>query len=536
MFKPVYHLRTRHRLLAFLLALATGALNPPAPLESGELGTVAAARNSITADQLKWHIDALADDTFEGRGAGTPGGRAAGLYLLKEFQKLNLVGAGNDGQFFQDFHRGYRNILGMIHGSDPELKNEIILIGAHYDHVGYGSSRTSNGPLGRIHNGADDNASGTAGLLELAKAFRSLPIPTRRSILFALWDGEEQGLLGSKHWVETPTLDIKRVKLVYNLDMIGRLQPAGLEIYGTRTAQGLRRLICHNNTLENLSLLFNWKIQNNSDHYPFFTHGIPFLMPHTGLHPDYHRPSDDSYKINFPGVEQIGRLSFDVIYQLAELDELANFRSAARQESPRSQQRRERPLKPLPARLGVMWNRHDTTNGLKIIRINSRSPARRSALRIGDRLISINGQAIDSTHFFQAAVLAAPLQTTLGVLRDEVDPPLDVPVTLVGKPVRLGISWRADPSEPGTVILIMVRPGSPAATAGLKLRDRIYEINRQPFHSSDELLSLATSSPLPIQLLVERNGKLILVELPDLLNQDAEQVKSATNDATDAPE
>ena len=121
---------------------------------------------------LTRHINTLASDTLEGRAAGTDGGRAAGSYLVQQLRRLKLSPGGHDGDFFQEFsEQGYRNILAVIPGTDPALRHELILVGAHYDHVGLGTKRNSRGPLGQIHNGADDNASGTAAVLELAEAF-----------------------------------------------------------------------------------------------------------------------------------------------------------------------------------------------------------------------------------------------------------------------------------------------------------------------------------------------------------------------------
>ena len=122
------------------------------------------------------------------------------LFLSTRFTSKTLQPIGNGG----------RNILGMVRGSDPHLQHEVVIVGAHYDHVGYGTRRNSFGPIGYIHNGADDNASGTAALLEVMQAFAQLPEPPRRSVVFAAWDGEAQGLLGSRYCTSDPTLPLAR--------------------------------------------------------------------------------------------------------------------------------------------------------------------------------------------------------------------------------------------------------------------------------------------------------------------------------------
>ncbi len=292
------------------------------------------ASNTITVGELKRHVDVLADDSFEGRQAGSRGGHAAGGYLVQFFEQSGLLGAGVDGSFFQPFGNGCRNILGLIRGSDPELQNQVILIGAHYDHVGYGNRRNSFGPTGYIHNGADDNASGTAALMELVQAFASLPEPPRRTVVFAAWDGEEMGLLGSKHWTAHPSITLESIKLVINLDMVGRLRERRLEVLGARTSWGLRQLVSRQNAESqvNLDLDFIWDIKENSDHHSFFAQGIPILMFHTGLHDDYHRPRDDAEKINSDGIQLVAQLAFFVALESADRDLGLEFRGDSRQE------------------------------------------------------------------------------------------------------------------------------------------------------------------------------------------------------------
>ncbi len=275
------------------------------------------ALESITSSELSHHVDALADDTFEGREAGSRGGRAAGVYIGRELQRMGLAGAGDANGYYQSFGSAYRNILAQIEGSDPQLKDEIILLGAHYDHVGYGTASNSNGPTGYIHNGADDNASGIAALLEVAEALAQLDPAPRRTIVFAWWDGEEKGLLGSKHWIAQPTLPLDRVALMVNMDMVGRVRNDRLTVYGTRTGRGLRRLVSRRNRESDLWLDFTWEISDNSDHYPFFEHNIAILMLHSGLHDDYHRPSDDAEKVNAPGMQRVARLMLGFAHDLA---------------------------------------------------------------------------------------------------------------------------------------------------------------------------------------------------------------------------
>ncbi|MES2793602.1 MAG: M20/M25/M40 family metallo-hydrolase, partial [Planctomycetota bacterium] len=218
--------------LLILLASGTG-------LSAQEPDAFQQGVNSIVVKDIQQHIHTLASDTFEGRNSGTRGGHAAGIYIAHQLRKANLMSSVSATTYFQDFGNECRNILGMLPGSDPKLRNEFILIGAHYDHVGYGTSETSNGPVGFIHNGADDNASGVSAVLEIAEAWFVSGERPKRTIIFALWDSEEHGLLGSKHWLANPTCMLSSLRCMINMDMVGRLKDTGVEVTGIRTLPGL---------------------------------------------------------------------------------------------------------------------------------------------------------------------------------------------------------------------------------------------------------------------------------------------------------
>jgi hypothetical protein len=218
------------------------------------------------------------------------------------------------------------NVLGMIDGSDPALRDEVIVVGAHYDHDGKRG--------GYIWNGADDNGSGTAGVLALAHAFATAPAPPRRPILFALWGAEEKGLLGSYYFVDNPVIPLENVMVKKNLDMIGRDQH--------RPLLGIREEDHRNHVFvtvsEHLPLLAEITNENNahtgldidlrvrdvsgggSDHVPFARRGIPITFFFTGFHEDYHQPSDTVEKINFGKMTRIVRLAYLNIRSLADFE------------------------------------------------------------------------------------------------------------------------------------------------------------------------------------------------------------------------
>lgn len=489
----------------------------PAPLPGDISGAVsvtddeshdpnAALRESITVPELRAHIDFLADDALEGRAAGSRGGRAAASYLMQQLTKLKLRPAGLIGRFDQPFDGQMRNVLAIVEGSDLALKSEYILIGAHYDHVGYGTAKNSNGPIGYIHNGADDNASGTACLLELAQALQDLPIKPKRSIIIAFWDGEEIDLLGSKYWLKNPTVPLKQLRAAVNIDMVGRLRENKLYVYGTRTAAGWRRVVAECNATSEFDLDFTWEMKADSDHHPFFAAGVPIMMLHTGLHDEYHRPSDDTHRLNFPGIEQVTEYLGDITLALADELPVGKFREASRQETSVAQTALERPQPPLPGRLGIRWTEPtgDET-GLLLNEIHSKGPAAKAGLKPGDRLLTMQGMPIPDGEEFRRWILAAPRVVEMTFERLTETEPRRVLVELEGEPIRWGITWRNDDAEPTLVLINRVVASSPAATAGIQVGDRVYAVNGQVFASSEAFQELIEADEL--ELCVERAGR-----------------------------
>ena len=229
--------------------------------------------------------------------------------------------------------QGY-NVMGHIPGSDPVLKNEFIILGAHHDHMGVDET-------GRIFYGADDNASGITALLELSEAFQDNPAKPRRSILLAAWGGEEIGLMGSRHYVRAPPVPLQETVAMLQMDMIGRnAQHAAnlvgelpgqraednrnsLNIFGASVAPMLREFIERSNARAGLDLRFpaeakSMDLMRRSDHWPFLKRGIPALFLFTGFHPDYHRATDTSNKINFNKLEKILKLVYLAVWEVGE--------------------------------------------------------------------------------------------------------------------------------------------------------------------------------------------------------------------------
>ena len=387
------------------------------------------AKGTVEGYGVAEHVQVLADDTFEGREGGRRGGRAAGSYIEEQMNPFGLIPAGSDGSCFQPFTTRFgtlRNILVMIPGSDAVLQNDVVVIGAHYDHVGFGNARNSFGPFGYIHNGADDNASGVAGLIEIVKKLVALPEPCRRTIIIAFWDGEEQGLLGSKYFLSNRPDCIKGKKIIFsiNLDMIGRLRNDQLSVFGARSAIGLETLITRINNRSKQSfmeLVFNWEITPNSDHHPFLLANVPTVMFHTGLHPDYHRPSDDSHLVNFAGIESVLDVAFQTLLQVANgADDIFKFRKEAFRESNASRKKLESKAF-LPINSRGRWGigiRNDSANPHSpvVVAIREGSPAERGGLQIKDRIYKVNGVAVTDQKELMETLSGAPSHSGIDVV------------------------------------------------------------------------------------------------------------------------
>jgi hypothetical protein len=486
--------------------LLGAASSAPVAHAGDQSAAIEAAIATITDGEVREHVGLLADDTLEGRAAGSRGGIAAAKYIEKQLAAAGLEPAGDRGTFIQRFSPGYQNVIGLLRGTDPRLRDEYLVVGAHYDHVGYGNRANSNGPFGYIHNGADDNASGVAALLEVVDALHRTGWRPRRSVIFAFWDGEEINLLGSRHWVRQPTVPRDGVKLAINADMVGRMTNGRLEVAGARTAAGLRQLLSSTRLPPEMRLDFTWEYQENSDHWPFYVDEVPSLLIHTGLHGDYHRPSDDVEKLNIAGIRKTAAYLVDVIFRLADLETLPAFRPASRAESASMRAQREAPLAPLPPRLGLRWQwipaaaASDSATApagesggapaggkMRVTEVTRGSAAERAGVRVGDVIVAAAGDPLPVEASLPALVLRAPSSIALDIERDG-EPAQTLEVALDGQPSSLGISWRPDAASPGAVFVTRVIPYSPAARAKIAVHDRIYGVNGEPFADQEHLL------------------------------------------------
>jgi Peptidase family M28/PDZ domain/PA domain len=300
------------------------------------------------------------------------------------------------------------NVIGMLAGSDPILKNEVIIVGAHYDHLGRGGEGTGSlAPRGGdIHYGADDNASGTAGVLELARLFSKQK--PKHTIVFMAFGGEEEGLLGSNYYVNHPLLPLANTVAMINMDMIGRMKDGRLIIGGVGTAKEWRDLIAGEKQFQ---LTLNEDGFGPSDHSSFYGKQIPVLFFWTGTHNDYHKPSDTFDKINYADEARILALVARVINELDAADKRLTYTTAKSDATPRASGFR--------VYLGTIPNYADTNDGLLLDGVRDDSPAARAGLKAGDRVVKIGDREIKNVYDYTYALgeMKAGEEYVIGVVR-----------------------------------------------------------------------------------------------------------------------
>ena len=289
------------------------------------------------------------------------------------------------------------NVIGMLEGSDPVLKKEYVVIGAHYDHLGRGGE--GSGSLaqrsGEIHYGADDNASGTAGVLELARVFSAQNPRPKRSLIFMAFGGEEEGLLGSNYYVNHPLAPLASTVAMINMDMIGRMNNRRLVVGGVGTAQEWREIIAADPE-KLFQLTLNEDGFGPSDHSSFYGKQIPVLFFWTGTHNDYHKPSDTFEKINYEDKAGILRMVARIVNQMDAEDKRLTYTTAKTDPVPR--------VGGFRVYLGTIPNYADSNNGLLLDGVRDDSPAAQAGLKAGDRVMKIGKFDIKNVYDYTAAL------------------------------------------------------------------------------------------------------------------------------------
>lgn len=311
-----------------------------------------------------------------------------------------------------------RNVVMILPGEDESFKNEYIIIGAHFDHLGMGGSGSSSRAVDTVavHHGADDNASGVSMMLELAEKFAFTEGSHKRSIVCVAFTGEEEGLLGSKYFVDHFNIDLSKVNAMINLDMVGRLQENNaMQISGVGTAEGFRDLVYSESDTSIIKITLSDEGYGPSDHSSFYGKNIPVLFYSTGAHLDYHTPADTYDKVNYKGMVSISSLIFNVIENLASSADRLKFREAG----PKIEQ--GRPMRRKGVTLGIMPDfAGNVKNGLRADFVTPGKPAALGGMIKGDIITSINGKTVNNIqdYMFRMSQLKHGQTISVEILRD----------------------------------------------------------------------------------------------------------------------
>jgi len=349
------------------------------------------------ADQMIEDVRFLSDDRLGGRLTGTPGADSAAAYLARRFEQIGLQPAQNgwiqpfeiaeDAPIAQHANLGATtgyNVIGILPGSSDELRNEVVIVGAHYDHLGLGNfGALDPDSAGLVHNGADDNASGTAALLHVARRLRG--DPPKRTVVFIAFGGEELGLLGSASYVRNPSYPLSQAVAMVNMDMVGRLRNNRLIVFGAATATEFPALLDSLNWYAGFDLKASGDGYGPSDHASFYGAGIPVLHVFTDLHEDYHRHTDEIHKISRNGLLRVADFTTAIVEALANRSEPLTFVGAPEPVAtgPSASSGYGSYLGSIPDMAG------GTTRGVRLSGVREDSPADQGGIRADDVITRI---------------------------------------------------------------------------------------------------------------------------------------------------
>ena len=376
---------------------------------------------------MREHVEFLADDELEGREIGSEGEKKAADFIMDIMQKRGIAPKGTDG-FLQTFevtpsmnpHEQPKigeggdslsifghNVIGYI----DNASQEIIVIGAHYDHLGFGGFSSLHRGDSSVHNGADDNASGVAVMLELGT--RLAQTEMQKDLLLIAFTGEEKGLWGSNYFVKHPTIDLDQVTAMINLDMVGRLnEDKSLVVHGTGTSPDWEGWLTTANN-DSLDLIFKPSGVGPSDHTSFYLQDLPVLHFFTGQHEDYHKPGDDFEKLNYQGMLEVSDLIERLIAEIDQSQKLAFTKTKDEsQDTPR-----------FKVTLGVVPDYLFDGQGMRIDGVTEGKPASQAGLQKGDVVIQLGDEAVEDMMSYMKALskFESGDTTTVVVSRDDTE-------------------------------------------------------------------------------------------------------------------
>lgn len=352
-------------------------------------------------------ISYLADDRLEGRATGTAGNDSAAAYVTRRYAAMGLVASAQSFTAHAPVRGSLplalrtQNVYAIVSGFDPALKGEYLVIGAHFDHLGRSTSGALDPEAGAvIRNGADDNASGTAAVLALARRFSRKP--ARRSVVFANFTGEELGLLGSAWFADHPPIPLDHVQAMLNFDMVGRLRNDKLIVYGVATATELKPLVDSANAGLGLRISAVGDGFGPSDQSSFYAKNIPVLHFFTDLHDEYHRAGDKAATTNSTGEVRVVDLAERIARSLTDRPARLTFqRPASTQASRASSSERQGSgvyLGSIPD-MGAA-----EVNGMKLSGVRAGSPADQGGLKAGDVIVEFGGTPVKDIYSYTDAL------------------------------------------------------------------------------------------------------------------------------------
>ena len=309
-----------------------------------------------------------------------------------------------------------QNVVAMVPGNDETIKNEYVIVGAHYDHLGMGGPGSGSRAVDTIavHNGADDNASGVATVIELAEKVASEK-NNKRSVIFAAFGAEEMGLVGSKAFTAKPPVETEKMVGMFNFDMVGRLDPTtnGLSIGGTKTSKETESILNDLNT--GFELAMNPEGVGPSDHASFYLQNIPVFFISTGAHSDYHTPQDDTEFINFEGAKEVTDYAYALVTEVANRDEALTFQEAGAKFQRSRGGRFKVTLGIMPDYAGL------EKRGMRIDAVTKGKPAYKGGMKKGDIITAIEGKKVGNIYDYmnRLQTLEAGQTITVDILRDE---------------------------------------------------------------------------------------------------------------------
>jgi hypothetical protein len=352
--------------------------------------------------QLKADVVYLSSDYLEGREAGTRGERLAAEYIAWRFEQIGLQPKGKNGSWFHEFEFNYNanphaaggeartgsNVVGYI---DNGAANTVV-IGAHYDHLGYGEFGSLYTGDPAIHNGADDNASGVAALLRIAEHLKRRGASKGNNYLFMAFSAEELGLVGSKRWVSDPTLDLSSINYMINMDMVGRLnEEKALLVSGVGTSPGWKAIV-ESTRVAGIQARTSDSGVGPTDHTSFYLQNMPVLSFFTGQHSDYHKPVDDAHLINYQGALDVT----DYIIAIIEKTDSAGKLTF----TPTKDENNGRQAARFKVSLGVMPDYVYGGKGLRADSVIEDRPAAKAGIKAGDVIIRMGDKEVTDIYSY----------------------------------------------------------------------------------------------------------------------------------------